>query len=45
MLDYHALLERLRAMTNYRAVRDESSASGYKLEAEAFKEWQKAPTW
>lgn len=44
-LAYHELLERLRAMTNHRAVKDESSASGYKLEAEAFKGWENVPTW
>ncbi len=44
-LPYDVLLGRLRAMTNHRAVKDETSASGYKLDAEPFKGWGEAPTW
>jgi WD40 repeat protein len=44
-LPYDQLLDSLRAMTNYRAVRDEASPSGYRLEAEAFSGWAQAPAW
>ena len=44
-LAYEDLLTRLRGMTNYRAVRDEGSASGYRLEAEPFPGWARQPAW
>ena len=40
------LLNRLRALTNYRIVDDPASASGYRLDFESFTGWnRKPPTW
>jgi WD40 repeat protein len=40
------LLERLRSLTNYRIVADAASASGYRLDFEAFRGWnRKPPAW
>jgi len=38
-------LDRLRALTNLRAVDDPTSPTGYRLEAEPFTGWGDAPTW
>jgi WD40 repeat protein len=40
------LLDRLRALTNYRIVDDSTTASGYRLDFEPFKGWnRKPPRW
>jgi WD40 repeat protein len=44
-LPYDELLERLRALTNLRAVEDADSPTGYSLEAEPFTGWRAVPTW
>jgi hypothetical protein len=38
-------LERLRALTNMRAVPDAESSSGYKIEYAEFPGWETVPTW
>ena len=44
-LPYAELLDRLRALTNLRAVRDQASSAGYRIELGPFPGWEKAPTW
>ena len=44
-LPYEDLLARLRALTNLRAVIDEASPTGYRIEAEPFAGWGEVPTW
>ena len=44
-LPYEELLERLRALTNLRIIEDESSSTGYRVEAGPFPGWEKLPTW
>ena len=45
-LSRDALIDRLRAITNYRIVEDSPSSSGYRLDFEPFTGWrQKPPTW
>jgi WD40 repeat protein len=39
------LIARLRALTNLRVVEDARSTTGYRLGADPFPGWQKAPTW
>jgi WD40 repeat protein len=39
------LLDRLRALTNLRVVRDESAAAGYRIEDGPFPGWSVRPTW
>jgi WD40 repeat protein len=39
------LLERLRALTNVRAVEDEESSTGYTLDLAPFPGWEKVPEW
>ena len=40
------LLERLRAITNYRVVEDAATPGGYRLDFEPFKGWKgKPPRW
>jgi serine/threonine protein kinase/WD40 repeat protein len=39
------LLERLRALTNVRAVEDEESSTGYTLDLAPFPGWEKVPAW
>jgi WD40 repeat protein len=44
-LPHDELLDRLRALTNLRAVPDEQSPTGYTVEAEPFPGWATVPTW
>jgi len=44
-LPYEELLRRLRTVTNLRAVEDESSPTGYRLEVGPFPGWKDVPTW
>ncbi len=44
-LPYEEFLDRLRALTNLRAVPDETSSTGYKLEPGPFPGWEHVPTW
>jgi WD40 repeat protein len=44
-LPYEVLLEKLRSLTNLRAVEDEQSPGGYRVEAGSFPGWETAPTW
>jgi WD40 repeat protein len=44
-LPYDELLARLRALTNYRAVPDESSPTGYRVEYDRLPSWETVPTW
>ena len=44
-LPYGELLERLRALTNLRAVPDEQTQGGYRVEAGPFPGWETVPTW
>jgi WD40 repeat protein len=44
-LPYEEFLDRLRALTNLRAVPDETSSTGYKLEPGPFPGWKMVPTW
>jgi WD40 repeat protein len=44
-LPYDELLDRLRALTNIRAVEDETSSTGYRLEIERFPGWESTPEW
>ncbi len=44
-LPYEELLDRLRALTNYRVIEDDASATGYSLEAEPSRGWETVPTW
>ncbi len=39
------LLERLRALTNVRAVEDEESSTGYTLDLAPFPGWEEVPAW
>jgi len=39
------LLARLETFTNLRVVRDEESATGWKLEVGPFPGWETVPTW
>ena len=39
------LIAKLESLTNYRAVRDEVSSSGWKIEVGPFPGWETAPTW
>jgi WD40 repeat protein len=39
------LLAKLKSLTNLRAVRDEASATGWKIEIGPFPGWETAPTW
>ncbi len=45
MLPYEELLDRLRSLTNLRAIPDEPSSTGYKLEPGPFPGWKNVPTW
>jgi WD40 repeat protein/DNA-binding winged helix-turn-helix (wHTH) protein len=44
-LSRDALLDRLRSLTNLRAVADSGAQTGWKLEVGPFPGWEKAPTW
>ena len=44
-LPYEELLERLRALTNLRVVKDEDSPTGYGVEPGPSPGWEKLPTW
>jgi WD40 repeat protein len=44
-LPYPELLSRLRVLTNLRAVEDEQSPGGYRVDASRFPGWETAPTW
>jgi WD40 repeat protein len=44
-LPYEELLVRLRTLTNLRAVEDEGSSTGYRLEVGPFPGWEKVPEW
>ena len=44
-LPYEELLDRLRSLTNFRAVPDEESAGGYKIDYEPFRGWATFPEW
>jgi WD40 repeat protein len=44
-LPYEDFLGRLRALTNLRAVPDETSSTGYALEPGPFPGWKTVPTW
>jgi WD40 repeat protein len=44
-LPYEELLAKLRSLTNLRAVADEESATGYKLEPGPFPGWEEVPRW
>ena len=39
------LLGRLRALTNFRAVRDESVPGGYRIDFDEFPGFETLPTW
>ena len=43
LLPYEEILERLRAATNLRVVKDETVPSGHELEALPFPGWEKEP--
>ncbi|MCP3958452.1 MAG: protein kinase [bacterium] len=44
-LPYDEFLDRLRTLTNLRAVEDEAAPGGYRIELAPFPGWQTAPTW
>jgi WD40 repeat protein len=44
-LPHEELLERLRALTNIRVVKDEESQSGYRIDYAEFPGWETVPTW
>ena len=44
-LPYDELLDKLHALTNLRAVDDEESSTGYRLEPGPFPGWETVPTW
>jgi WD40 repeat protein len=44
-LPYEKLLGRLDRLTNLRAIRDESSSTGWKLEIGPFPGWEEVPEW
>jgi WD40 repeat protein len=44
-LPHDELLDRLRGMTNIRVVKDQESATGYRLELEPFPGWKATPVW
>jgi hypothetical protein len=44
-LAHEDLLQRLRALTNLRAIRDLEAEGGYRLEAAPFPGWESAPIW
>jgi WD40 repeat protein len=44
-LPHDELLAKLRSLTNFRAVRDPSTATGWKIEVGPFPGWKNVPTW
>jgi hypothetical protein len=44
-LPHEELLAKLRSLTNLRAVRDPTAATGWKIEVGPFPGWETAPTW
>ncbi len=44
-LPHEEFLERLRALTHFRAVPDGHSPTGYRLDEAPYHGWEKAPTW
>ena len=44
-LPHDELLAKLKTLTNLRVVRDEESATGWKLTHEPFPGWETVPTW
>jgi WD40 repeat protein len=44
-LPFEEFMDQLRALTNLRAVPDETSSTGYKLEPGPFPGWKHVPTW
>lgn len=45
LLPHDQLMARLRELTNLRAVRDETSSTGYELEIDPFPGWKEVPKW
>jgi WD40 repeat protein len=44
-LPYETFLDRLRGLTNLRAVRDEEFSTGYRIDIGPFPGWEKVPEW
>jgi WD40 repeat protein len=44
-LDHDEFLDKLRALTNMRAVPDTTSDTGYRIDYSEFPGWEKVPTW
>jgi hypothetical protein len=44
-LPHDELLAKLHSLTNLRAVRDEDSSTGWKVEVGPFPGWETVPTW
>jgi len=44
-LPHDELIAKLKTLTNLRVVRDEESATGWKLEVGPFPGWETVPTW
>ncbi len=44
-LPFDELMQKLRSLTNFRAVPDEDSATGYRIDFDPFPGWKKVPTW
>jgi WD40 repeat protein len=44
-LPYNELLDRLRSLTNYRAVPDDTSPHGYRIVFDRLPSWKDVPTW
>jgi WD40 repeat protein len=44
-LPYEELMQKFRSLTNVRAIRDEGSSTGYRIDYEPFPGWEKVPEW
>jgi len=44
-LPHDELLAKLRSLTNFRAVRDSASSTGWKIEIGPFPVWKNVPIW
>jgi WD40 repeat protein len=44
-LPYDELMSRLKSMTNYRVVEDDSSSTGYRIHFDKFPGWENIPEW
>ncbi len=44
-LPYEELLAKLRALTNFRPVRDDEELDGYRMDFDPFPGWETVPTW